>query len=344
MDRKLWEPLQRFESRDYLTRHYKKLHNRSLNMQRANEIGSCFTQGREYFFSASTASETVKPLLIYYGIASLSRGATLLKDISKREESLTPAHGLMTIDWAKILHTGISEVLNLRIQSSKGLFQEFVSAVGNGQSYSWLNKDGRIGSFKKEFGELAFFKDDSQLSLGDLLSRERELFCEYEIANDGWGNVDVGVVVALEASLRIHFSITQQGSAEDMINLYQFPTSSKISIEPHPQYSHVPQLKTLCIEIPATGEDLKRYAPLAIEQGTNLGWIIRPFSNGDNIIDIHRMFMESFILGMFSRYFPSRWMSLLRSEKGDIARSVVLAAIARIEDRFPRLLHDQLPS
>lgn len=255
MDRKLWEPLQRFESRDYLAKYYSKEHGRSLNTHRAHEIGSCFTQGREYFTSASTASDAVKPLLLYYGIASLSRGVTLLKDSKKREESLTPSHGLTTLDWAKTLHNGISNVLNLRVQCSKGTFPEFVSAVGNGQSYAWLSKDNRTGHFKKDFGKLSFITDGSFLSLGDFLSREKDLSSEYEIAIDGWANTDFGHVVALDNCIRIYFARIKDRDIESAISSYRFPTSSSVSIEPSPGY---PQLQMICVEIPALGEDQKK--------------------------------------------------------------------------------------
>ncbi len=340
MDRKLWEPLQRFESRDYLSRHYLKQHGRALNAQRAHEIGSCFTQGREYFTSASTASDAVKPLLLYYGVASLARGVTLLKDSRKREESLTPAHGLMTIDWAKTLHAGISEVLDLRVQCSKGTFPEFAAAVGNGQSYTWLDGNNRPGGFKNDFGDIKFLHDGSQISLSDLLSRERDLAHEFEIANSGWGNTDFGTVVALPNCIRIHFTPIAGSDMARAIEQYGFPETAKSGVMPNPRVS---QLPSLCIEIAGVGEDLKKLVPLAVDQDKNIGWIIRPLANGDNIVDIHRMYIESFILGMLSRYFPSKWMSLLRSEKGDIARSVILAASARIESTFPQLLRDQIP-
>lgn len=341
LDRKIWEPLQRFESRDYLARHYEKQHGRSLSAQRAHEIGSCFTQGREYFTSASTASDAVKPLLLYYGVASLGRGVTLLLDSRKREESLTPAHGLGAVEWAKTLHAGISNVLKLKVQCSKGTFPEFVNAVGNGQSYTWLDKDRRAGGFRNDFGEIRFLSDGSLISLGDLLSREKDLAGEYEIANDGWGNTDIGSVVALESCIRVFFIPAAGRDMGAAITSYGFPETAKASLQASPVY---PQLRTLCVEIPASGEDRKKVIPMAVDQDKNIGWLIRPFSNGDNIIDIHRMFIESFMLGMLSRYFPSKWMSLLRSEKGDISRSVILAAIARIETEFPKLLRNHLPS
>jgi hypothetical protein len=119
------------------------------------------------------------------------------------------------------------------------------------------------------------------------------------------------------------------------ISSYHFPSSSSLSLRPSPLY---PQLQTLCVEIPAIGEDRKKVVPMALDHDKSIGWLVRPFPNQDNLIDIHRMFIEVFILGMLSRYFPSKWTSLLRSEKGDIARSVILSAMDRIESGFPQLL------
>lgn len=339
LDPKIWEPLQRFESRDYLARHYQKRHGRSLNGQRANEIGSCFAQGREYFVSASKASDTVKPLLLYYGCASLARGVTLLKDRDKREENLTPGHGLITVNWPKTLHDGIANVLSLQVQATRGTFSEFVLAVGNGQSYSWLNPENQLGHFKKEFGEMRFLKDGSTISLDDLVSRERDLAAEYEIANDGWGNTDFGFVVAHEDSLKVLFIPFGEVNLATAIASYGFPDEAKIIAQPVGKPVPVPMV---AVEIPATGEDRKRIAPMALAQDKSLGWLVRPFQNGDNIIDLHRMYLQAFILGMLCRYFPSKWMTLLRSDKGDIARSVVLSAGSRIEAGFAKLLQAQL--
>jgi len=339
LDRKLWEPLLRFESRDYLTRYYHERHSRQLNAQRAQEIGSCFIQGREYFTSASTASDTVKPLLLYYGIASLGRGFTLLRDGSKREESLTPGHGLTTMEWPKTLQPGISEVLELRVQCAKGGFQEFVEAAGNGQSYAWLDEQGQLGHFRNDFGEVAFLSDGSHVSLGDLLSREADLISEYETVNRGWGNIDLGTVVALQDRLRLHFAPVQGVDLKTALASYKFPNNIQISNQHHPR---IPMLQTICVDLPSVGEYRKKLAPMATGQENQVSWLVRPLPNGDNIADIHRIYLEAYILGMLSRYFPSKWMGLLRSEKGDVARSVILAAVARIESHFPKLLREQI--
>lgn len=265
----------------------------------------------------------------------------MLKSRDKREESLTPGHGLTTVGWPKTLHGGIANVLNLKVQATNGTFPEFVEAVGNGQSYAWRQPDNQIGSFKNDFGKLGLLSDHSLLSLGDLLSRERELAHEYEIANDGWGNTDFGYVVAHEDYLRVIFVPHAGVDTATAVQSYGFPASAKLSVQSLPGIAPE-QLQLICIDIAAIGEDRKKAAPLAIEQGSNVGWLIRPLPNGDNMIDLHRMYVEAFTLGMLSRYFPSKWMSLLRSDKGDIARSVILPAVARVESAFPQLLRDQL--
>ena len=343
MDRKVWERLLRFESRDYLARFYRKKHGRDLNAQRAREIGACFSQGRDYFSAASQASETVKPLLIYYGVASLCRGATLLRNKDKREESLKPGHGLSTVGWAEKLSGGIGNLLQLEVEATKGTFTEFVEALGNGQSYAWLNPNLETGQFRKDYGTPSFLTDGTKLSLGDLLSRERDLAAEFEIANDGWGNTDFGRVLALEDRIRVHFIAIQGDDRVAALKAYRFPENAVYSQQPDPIHRN---MKTACVEMLAEGEARKELVPMAYQQDTQpgkVGAIVRPFPNGDNLIDLHRLVIESYILGMLCRYFPSKWMALLGSDKGDIARSVILAAIDRIEREFPKLLTDQLP-
>ncbi|MDJ0919720.1 MAG: YaaC family protein [Henriciella sp.] len=346
MDKSTWDPLLKFESRDYLARHYQRLHSRSLSASKAHQIGACFTQAREYFTSTFSASAVVKPLLLYYGVASLCRAATLLKDARKTESSLTPAHGLTTCEWTSILSEGNTAILELKVRASKGLFKEFVNAIGNSQSFTWLNESNSTGHFRKDFGEISFISDNSELTLGDLLSREHDLHSEYNIAIDGEGNVDLGLIVAGGSSLKIYFAISDRNNdpkkIEEMLRQYKFPEIVKYSVQPHPKFGQIPQLKTMCAEIPGKGEELKFYAPLAYAQDRDFGWIVRPLPNGDNLIDIHRMAIEAYILGMFSRYYPARWVSLLTGETGDIARTVVINAVARIETQFPRQLSEHI--
>ena len=46
---------------------------------------------------------------------------------------------------------------------------------------------------------------------------------------------------------------------------------------------------------------------------------------------------------MLVRYFPSKWMSLLRGGPGDIAQPLLTKAIESIETSFPEELSKQIP-
>ena len=83
-----WQSLSRFESYDFVARWYQKAHQRKPNAAKVSQINACFIQGREYFSNAASSAMSVKPLLLYYGALSLSRGVILANNPRKKEESL----------------------------------------------------------------------------------------------------------------------------------------------------------------------------------------------------------------------------------------------------------------
>ena len=126
-----WYALREFETRDITSRSYKSRHTLDLSATKAREISSNFIQAREYFRNASEADFTVRPLLLYYGVASLSRGLTLFLDPKKRETCLKPSHGLRIYDWVQELSSGLSKIGNLRIRLTSGLFHDLLTSTGN---------------------------------------------------------------------------------------------------------------------------------------------------------------------------------------------------------------------
>lgn len=73
MDKEIWQQLLSLEDRDVTQQWFSKLHGRKLNVRRAKEINAAAKQAREYFRNASNSNYSVRPLLTYYGVASLSR-------------------------------------------------------------------------------------------------------------------------------------------------------------------------------------------------------------------------------------------------------------------------------
>ena len=74
MSNQEWHEISRFESYDLAKSWYQQTHQRQMNATKTRQVNAFFIQGREYFKSASSSDMSVKPLLLYYGVLSLSRG------------------------------------------------------------------------------------------------------------------------------------------------------------------------------------------------------------------------------------------------------------------------------
>ena len=89
----IWYYLREFESTDLIISHIKNKYNYQLPKNKANEIASAFTQGREFFKSCQRSDLSVMPILQYYGIIALSRGLILILNKDARENNIKPSHG-----------------------------------------------------------------------------------------------------------------------------------------------------------------------------------------------------------------------------------------------------------
>jgi hypothetical protein len=133
-----WQRLLSLESRDIVAMWFKKIHGRELNARRVKEITAAAKQACEYFRNSDTSDISVKPLLTFYGVASLSRALTLLLRRDGGEEGLTRGHGLETVEWSKQLSgdlsTGLAALSGLKIRTCGGLFLDLVQQTNNRMS------------------------------------------------------------------------------------------------------------------------------------------------------------------------------------------------------------------
>ena len=70
--------------------------------------------------------------------------------------------------------------------------------------------------------------------------------------------------------------------------------------------------------------------------------IMLDFPNGDKLTEFIKLYLVSYILGMLARYHPSIWTALLRHEKGDFAQPLLVDAVEAIEKDFASQLSLQL--
>lgn len=96
---KTWTELSAYESAELVERFVRERKGEKLDPGKAHEIATQFSQGREYFRSATDASELVRPLILYYGVLALARGAVLFRHAGR--DTLATSHGLSarSDDW-----------------------------------------------------------------------------------------------------------------------------------------------------------------------------------------------------------------------------------------------------
>jgi hypothetical protein len=71
-------------------------------------------------------------------------------------------------------------------------------------------------------------------------------------------------------------------------------------------------------------------------------FIVEDLAHRDRLSELVRSFLLGHILGMLVRYYPSRWISLLRNEKGDAALPCQKAIASAVAADFPRLVVEAL--
>lgn len=321
-----WYALREFETRDITTRSYWNRHTKTLSAGKSQEISSNFIQAREYFRNASEADITVRPLLQYYGVASLSRGLALFLDQTMREATLSQSHGLQVRNWGQTLSTGLAGIGNLGIGISKGIFHDLLLATGN-KFYFRHNSSGvnwSIGAGIPPVG--------AEISVIDAVERIPEVSDQYY----AW--LGEGVAFMVMKSLTID---REKGIVTYTVASNQLDKLNEIfPLEMFPD-----RIDSL------SGNELNIICPEAttpfFAQGVGsfgIGSVVlcKPLNGGLYFTPLAICFVVSFVLGMLCRYFPTTWINLGRTGKGDGFYPLAIRLLDWIRDAFPAMVVDIL--
>lgn len=331
-----WEQLSVFESHDFIFHWYETHNKRKPNASLIRSISSCFVQGREYFSSAANASLSVRPLLLYYGVISLSRGLILLRNSYAREATLKPSHGLEVVDWSNKLSNGISSILDLEIQATNGTFTELCEVTKNIQwTASWRKPDFVEGHYWIKWPQPQFVNGAYKISFDDILSRDIHLISLYEkttkrknkvylseILTNSSG-IDVGIYRNPLTDIDSNFFLDNGFLPKNKGERLNMPILYK-------KFNHLDK------NIPP--ENLP-YSEFIKNSGL---FIVRDFQFGDKLSEILRIYLASYIIGMLVRYYPSIWISLIQNEKGDMPKPLIFSETKNIQQRFPNLVYRSL--
>ncbi|MGY2094223.1 YaaC family protein [Pseudomonas simiae] len=328
MQNSTWQKLLFLESHDSVIAWHQQVFSRTLNARRVKEITSAARQAREFFRSSSESNISVKPLLTFYGVASLSRSAALLLNPLGGESGLTPGHGITTVEWSKTLSGDISQGLaalgQLRVKTCKGLFfdilkqtQNTICIHANSSAVDW-----QISYEIPNLGEELSF-DDLILRLPDLKSEHSRSSKSalYASAQELSYNSDSGFTAQITSNnfLELVDSYSSQGyQITNNIAPYNLTCDAQSFQKNPPQFSHS-YIHKIFGSIP--------------ELHINM-----PLKSGSRYSQIATTYMASYFLGMLSRYYPTHWTSLFSGEKGDVRWPEIYLAQKYIDLCYPELL------
>ncbi|TIN08619.1 YaaC family protein [Mesorhizobium sp.] len=328
MDIEIWQRLLSLESRDVVSRWFQMLHKNDLNARRAKEIISSAKQAREFFKSASGASHAVRPLLAFYGVASLSRALALLFRKNGGEEGLAKGHGLETVGWSDRLSGDLGQAIagigELRVRTSGGLFSDLVTETKNRIA---LHVNSEVVDWRLDYDVPALGHEFALLDILDRLPDVRRQFAHlerdmrYVDLNEITYTTEAGVSLKVDAEGLKHFrseftdagySIAEQGKMAVI-------TADAACFSKHtPQFLHT-------------------YVHKMFETIPHLH-LVSQFGPGKQYSQIAVTYVLAYFLGMLARYYPTHWTALMTGEKGDALWPSINAAQHYVEIAFPELV------
>ncbi|MBD1571577.1 hypothetical protein [Aliivibrio sp. S10_S31] len=323
MNGKVWQELLVLESRDAVERLYSQIHGRKLAANRIIAINNAAKQSREYFRNAFESNYFVRPLLTFYGVASLSRALILLLKLKGGEETLTAGHGLSTDDWRKVfsgeLHQSLSALLDLRVSLCKGLFVDLIDATENKSCIHVRSSsvDWAINYEKPPMGYV--------LTFGEILKRLPDLANELKIAdhsplsiyvnemtyNSGDGlKVNAIIPDVLKNQFEsINYSIESDNTLRAPETIFTKNTALFSHSYLNKQFGSIPRLSISC-----------------------------PLNNNGQFSELAMLYITSYYMSMLVRYFPTYWVSLVQGGKGDILWPAIYKAQQVVETTYPELV------
>lgn len=326
--REIQQQLLLLENTDVVREWFQIIHKRELKSKKNKEINSAAKQSSEFFRNAALANNSVRPLLTYYGINTLSKALILLLDPAIEESNLKSGHGLATKKWNNTLFkesigSSLRDIGKLEVKTCTGLFSELVRATDNTtyiHAYS-SNVDWRLPYDVPQIG--------FTFTLNELLSRIPDLDVDLKyLGLQGKYCSATG----LSYSESTGFTCKVETEFDAIRNIFES--------------------SGYCIEACGKGYNLKcnpdifeKKRPLFYHKYVNKVFssipeifIVQPFDDAYCYSEMAILYLLSYYLGMLVRYYPTHWNALIQGEKGDIYWPILNRAQKYTEMVFPELV------
>ena len=307
-ERELWDYVGRMESYDYAARLFAQFNGSAPDPEKTREINTAFAQGRMYFENARSADLGVKPLLLYYGAMALAVGLVSFKQPEKAAGTLKPSHGLRAGDWRKVLRSGVEDVLDLEVRAAAGTFREVALVAWHwnvGKVYGDVRKRETYPEVRN-LGSVDFADGKSSLALRDLISRSRHTGADYAAVTGD--------------SSRLHRVVVQLTEGNRMLAVRSA--------------GRVPAEAKVDLSFPRDDPTVPLWANNDLANDQISMTMVDSFPNGDRLSEFVKLYLISDVLGMLSRYYPSRWIALIRNDVGSAAQPLLAKSVRAVETKF----------
>ena len=340
----LWDYVSPFETYEYVRRIYCDLHDLSQSKEdKIREIAAAFGQGRMYFASAELAPLGVKPVLLYYGASALLAGLAMIRDKTLRQQNWPPSHGLATDGWRDILYDNKGDLLELAIKATKkGTFRHIVENVWHGHIetvYYGRKGPSETAPYQHRLGNVNFVDDGSCVTFSDLVSRSRYTGGLYGSATKRPRSLLRAIVWMnpQEGPTGVHVTIPpleRQGGSW-LIDVARAAGVQLLGPTSKPYGAVFPR-----------GDHDRNGEPdlLPVFHFGGLGQtsVCESMLNGDKPSELLKLYLMAYIVGMFARYYPSQWLSVIRGTSSGPDTAMFVSAVMAIERNFVREFSGQL--
>lgn len=326
MNSEVWQKLLSLESQEVVKNLFSKMHKNKLNTRRAKEINSSAKQAREYFRNASNSDFSVKPLLSFYGISSLSRSLILLMNKNGGEERLSVGHGLATEGWSRILAGDLNKALEgigeLKIRTTSGLFTDFIRETENRMNFH-VNSSNVDWSFNYPIPQ------NTTISLSQILSRLPDLYQDILHLSEETNYASIN-----------NFTYNQDGFICNVLtknfkSLKTWYVENGFEILENSEWTTI---KSTCENFEARKPQFTHsYVQKSFGSIPSL-FLSKPFEHDVFYSQLGITYMASYYLGMLVRYYPTQWIQLINGGAGDNYWPIINRLHGYVEQAFPELV------
>lgn len=362
-----WSSLSMYESTDLVKRFAKQQTGLYPNATKARKISAHFAQGREYFRSASGAGELVRPLILYYGVLALARGAVLFLDPTKSQ--LRAAHGLDASIWEDLL-TDPRSLPDAEVKIGfSGTFPELARITGNMERVRVPTQQSPgVADAESPGTSLA---TDAKLTTKDILGQIPEVAVLYErtfgehsrrlraeIMYTGLTRSPGDPEPPPDKNRTAHswvgilpsappLRFPDEGWAENLLGSTSFGKLGPASPEeflpmfggssPGYPYGRLCNLNTEA----GSRNEWRLQMPVAVS-ASDAQYLKLPTDDGVVLSTLLALHLVAYAAGMLVRYHPGYWSMLVGRTEGSEIAPVLSAAVSTVEKRYPALILEAL--